>query len=482
MAAKKQRVVRKKNSRWQEVQAFVMVAGGNLHHEIEPFLVTLRAFHNEPVFVYTDEPGYTVLLEVIRKHGLKNVNPRVVTVADLEGTTHRVVEVNKDGEAGDYWSKEWIWWKMEALRRSIVETGGKSCCLVDSDIVFTGRLDGRWWGEAVLSPFYWPHDKQPLIGDVGVFNAGMILTHLELLVQDWLAWYETGEGFFEQKCLENLQRYYIVDFFGSDFNFGKWRCRKPHSTVNTIHGHIHHKDHPFREIIQNAFEKSIPIAKRGGEQKVLFVASDPTGNQLFTRHGEKVASESGVQFLECETLGIERDWTEEELQLIAKGQLWGQGSNRAFLVSTSSPVGEKTIGEFQTNGWDIITCIQPSWAVVDELAKRMVETQKEQGFETLDEFQIQDGQSIQTLETAKRLVAIGSNMKLPWWVKKSKWAVKREDLPNTMFELFGVTTPEEPPGVPWGKFKNERDGFKLCQPPTPVIPIANNIANSTYYQ
>ena len=229
-----------------KLDRIVTVATEALWHEMREFLPSARvAFPDIEIVVGTDVP----LNEAqALADSLFVPNVRIVEIDMAEALPH-LTSVCK---VADYWVSEAIWWQLELFRREIAD--GATALLCDSDITFRLDFERSFYGDVVLSPFYWgdlglltranPLDPErtartQLHVRDGLFNAGMVMSRSLEFAEWWMAAFLSGEfGFYEQKCLDAVPAQFPTDYFSPKHNFGKWRFAPPFRTVRSYHQHV----------------------------------------------------------------------------------------------------------------------------------------------------------------------------------------------------------------------------------------------------
>jgi len=228
--------------------AIVTVCTKELAHELREFLPSVNvAFPRARIFVATDISAAELRALCESLHLTEKVTRIPLRIAEARKRIRKVSTVS------DYWNKEYIWVKLDALQRVQERLPDSGILMLDCDITFAAPFERHFFGDVVLSPFYWgnlqmqthadPADSSkgcvPIWERDGLFNAGMLLTRSADFCRWWKETYESGEfGFYEQKCLDQVPRLFHADYFSPLHNFGKWRFESPWQEVRSYHYHL----------------------------------------------------------------------------------------------------------------------------------------------------------------------------------------------------------------------------------------------------
>ena len=353
-----------------KIEALAVAAIRDCAEEIDIFLTQVRHLHPElPVFVVTDAAGVGKISSDFILDEMVTID--LLTEDEIERGASRV----SANDHGNRWSVEGIVAKFEALSRAIDWNKGAGVMLCDSDLVFTSRLPAlEWQADLVLSSHQGAAhvcSSPPLHG---FFNAGMLLTKDERIVARWRELFENGDGgFYEQKCLETLAEEFVTDLFPASWNWGGWRFHENLEATNRapkiLHCHLvgkwgeqgqspSHK--ALRSLARSAIE-SVEASKRA-TQKILFVHyPKAAGSSMMTAlHRESARLHFQVLNSWHEGANLGRDWSSDELGLIARGQLWGQDPAPRWIAHNHAQnITKANLEEFKRNGWQIFALYRP---------------------------------------------------------------------------------------------------------------------------
>jgi len=353
--------------------AFCAVATGEaMLEEVELMLRTLRRHHTEPLVLVCDEP----VAQRVNSLSLPRIEIEPVTDArraQAAKLSERVLSHDP------YWKPDAIALKFHALRTAIRRHGPTH--LLDADITINGSLHtgGPWMADLVLSPFYWPEAVAPTPIAHGFFNAGYLLARHTRIVDRWEQMYAEGlGGFYEQKCLENLGQEFVTAWFGHDHNFAKWRWESPRRRPVTSY---HHKlkakgTAPRITDMSDALRASLRATK--APRKIAHVHSVRSWGTYFRfLLQEHIAPALGLQNLVSWDLGLQREWTEAELLLLAEGNLWGQHPGGCgFVHNHTFSWTEKALDAFHEYDWLTVALVRDPREVLVSLAAWTLDAMK----------------------------------------------------------------------------------------------------------
>ncbi len=219
----------------------ITICTKDLIHELVEFVPSARhAFPDLKIVVFTDDVNLAE--EILKEYRITNICFKQI---DLNDACYKITNVDNISQ---YWKKEPIWFKLKSLKDEVILANGEGVMLCDCDITFKRGFSRAFFGEVVLSPFYWgdrhleTREGDSLKDRDGEFNAGMIITNSVEFCDWWIESYENGlGGFYEQKCLDYAPKLFEVDYIGPEHNFGKWRFRVPKDHVSSFHYHVREK-------------------------------------------------------------------------------------------------------------------------------------------------------------------------------------------------------------------------------------------------
>lgn len=358
---------RRRMKRPLRIEAIAVAAGGDSAEELPQFVEVTRFFHPEiPLYVLTDREGRERLIEA----GLAGE----IEVLDEIGEAELDALSGEAKDHGGRWSKPWIGAKIEVLSRA-VRHFNLGVLLCDADLLLTRRLDPiRWEADLVLSTHQGPLCDVTAPLSHGYFNAGMVLTRDLEIVERWREMYREGRGsFYEQQCLEDLSREFVTDHFPASWNWGYWRMEPLDESARRpeiLHGHFRGRwaDQERGRIygalrdLANAVLENVRIAKEIppliGE--IHFPkAAGSMFNLLLERFVCRERNYQMVNGFGPENAGLERDFTPEEMALIAKGSLWGLRGNRRIVHNHAQNWNAGLLDQFRGAGYRFIALYRP---------------------------------------------------------------------------------------------------------------------------
>ena len=224
------------------IESFCSVANKSRKEEVLALALTLRAFHDQPLYLVCDEETKTFLGE----RGAKNVE--YITSITEENTreikekhfSKPVEDMWENVAAGKYFSPECIYKKMEAMEHALKKH--ENTFFLDSDILIIESLQDNFQNEIVLSPNYVDPKVSSHSKLYGFFNAGYIFCANKTFPEFWRSAFLNRSKFFEQECLNYIAEKYDVGTFSEKHNYGWWRMKKNEKPkikdVKSIHVHL----------------------------------------------------------------------------------------------------------------------------------------------------------------------------------------------------------------------------------------------------
>lgn len=357
---------RKAPETYHKIESFCFVATKNIKDEAEVLLKTLRLFHDEPVYVICDK----ATREHLASQKLFN-NVKFKTCAEEE---HLEVIQKKlfDGHscvANNVHNAPAILKKMDVMDFALKYHS--NTFFLDSDIIVLDNLQEHFTSEVVLSPHFYPIDKQHKGFEFGFYNAGYLFCANKGFPKFWRHMYLTDSTFFEQECMNRISDYYNIQTFGKEHNVGFWRGEALPAKAKSIHTHISRMGSAGRG------DSLVEMNKTTKDYALSQVKDNPIINSHLRKHynpscNEKLAfihygKVAGVYIqhyirnyvfsemdhfnswwdLESENKrALDRDWTEEELLEIAETD-----KQRVLAHNHHINWSEKTVKKFNENGW-----------------------------------------------------------------------------------------------------------------------------------
>jgi len=356
-----------KDVREMKVEAFVAVCGGDYAHDVKTYLTSLRAFHPyEVVYLYLDEKAQAHYDE-LPSHIKQNVYVEAVTPTLHQHATERCSKVRFHHR---YFRVDWIWIKLNAFLQAIIHHKGP-VLMTDADLVFAGRCEDTWVGEAVLSPHYFLVDNETNTRG-GVYNAGWCLSHSEAFVRSWIELFEAGVGrFYEQHLMHLLRSKYDCAIASPMHNVGRWRSKPIRKGVISLHGHPDDEArwqyrHPYVKQLLAAGARAKRVTQAEATQKVAIVA--PPNSKLIPKVLKQVGEHRDIQLWKAGHYPLSR----RELQDIGSGDHPEQDTRRLQVVlagwageTDSHSWSADLLEHFNKNGWEVL-CIADNPAVTRE--------------------------------------------------------------------------------------------------------------------
>jgi hypothetical protein len=219
--------------KYHKIESFCFVATANLKDEAEVLLRTLRLFHDEPVYVICDKETRIHL----KKMKLCD-NVKFKTSAEkehLDAIQEKVFE-GHSCVANDIHHAPSIVKKMEAMDFALKLHD--NTFFLDTDIIVLDNLQEYFTAEVVLSPHFYPKDKQHKGFEFGFYNAGYLFCANKGFPRFWRHLYLTDSTFFEQECMNRISDYYNIQTFSKEHNVGFWRGDALPIEAKSVHTHI----------------------------------------------------------------------------------------------------------------------------------------------------------------------------------------------------------------------------------------------------
>lgn len=417
-------------------RAFCAVATTEVAGEAEILVRTLRRHHDEPLVLVCDE----AVASRVGALGLPRIEIEPITAALLrraEELSRRVVRHDP------YWKAELIALKFHALRTAIGRHGPSH--LLDADIAVNGSLHagGPWVADLVLSPFYWPDPAAATPVAHGFFNAGYLLAGDTRVVDRWEEMFATGMGgFYEQKCLDYLGREFVTAWFGHEHNFAKWRWESPSlRPVVSLHHKLRAKGTAPRITEMSEAVRSSD-RNTAAPRKIAHVHCVRSwGTHLRALFRDRINPALGLQNLVSWDLYLDREWTEEELLLLAEGRLWGQHPGGCgFVHNHTFGWTERALDAFNENDWFTVALVRDPREVLVSLAAWSLDAMNQGRPCPVWHREGLDNRALASARSIKEAVLVLLNdpiyhpqWVLPPWLAKVKWI--RRASPEAIREL-----------------------------------------------
>jgi len=405
-------------------KAFCAVATTEVAGEAEILVRTLRRHHDEPLVLVCDE----TVASRVGALGLPRIEIGPITGSLLrraEELSRRVIRHDP------YWKAELIALKFHALRTAIGRHGPSH--LLDADIAVNGSLHagGPWVADLVLSPFYWPDPAAAIPVAHGFFNAGYLLAGDTRVVDRWEEMFATGMGgFYEQKCLDYLGREFVTAWFGHEHNFAKWRWESPSlRPVVSLHHKLRAKGTAPRIAEMSETVRASDRNTQAPRKIAHIHCVRSWGTHLRALFRDRINPALGLQNLVSWDLYLDREWTEEELLLLAEGILWGQHPGGCgFVHNHTFGWTERALDAFNENNWLTVALVRDPREVLVSLAAWSLDAMKRGQPCPVWHREGLDNRALASARSIKEAVLVLLNdpiyhpqWVLPPWLGKVKW-------------------------------------------------------------
>lgn len=352
--------------KYHKIESFCFVATANLKDEAEVLLRTLRLFHDEPVYVICDKETRIHL----KKMKLCD-NVKFKTSAEkehLDAIQEKVFE-GHSCVANDIHHAPSIVKKMEAMDFALKLHD--NTFFLDTDIIVLDNLQEYFTAEVVLSPHFYPKDKQHKGFEFGFYNAGYLFCANKGFPRFWRHLYLTDSTFFEQECMNRISDYYNIQTFSKEHNVGFWRGDALPIEAKSVHTHISELGSAGRglQLIElNKITKDYALSQTKNKPIInsyLRKHYNPDCNKkLAFIHFGKAAGvyiqhyireqvfprmkhfNSWWDFNYKNKRALTRDWTEEELLEIADANVEEALTHNHHINWT-----KESVKKFNDNGW-----------------------------------------------------------------------------------------------------------------------------------
>tara|TARA_Y100001938_G_scaffold52398_1_gene73173 strand:- start:28201 stop:29898 length:1698 start_codon:yes stop_codon:yes gene_type:complete len=219
--------------KYHKIESFCFVATANLKDEAEVLLRTLRLFHDEPVYVICDKE---TRIHLKRMKLCDNVKFKTSAEKEHLDTIQEKVFEGHSCVANDIHHAPSIVKKMEAMDFALKLHD--NTFFLDTDIIVLDNLQEYFTAEVVLSPHFYPKDKQHKGFEFGFYNAGYLFCANKGFPRFWRHLYLTDSTFFEQECMNRISDYYNIQTFSKEHNVGFWRGDALPIKAKSVHTHI----------------------------------------------------------------------------------------------------------------------------------------------------------------------------------------------------------------------------------------------------
>lgn len=353
------------------VDAIACACGGKFVNEIETFLTSVRAHHNEKIYLLTDKSGEIEINRVIDLYKFENIT--IWPDVDLS-YSKKVERLTKNIKShSNYWSITWIYAKIDVMTRALAEEVGAGVLLLDSDIILNERIEDKWRANLVLSAHSLSVPLRDSHKTYGFWNAGMIAMNRLAVANDWMRLFLNGgsETFYEQKPLEEMSKKWVTETFKESHNFGKWKredLAMSRRKVSSFHLHSN-EGQMYPEQVYNHRLSNISIYNnkktcemiKDGVNKLAFIHIPRSGGTSLRNIIKEGINKNSIkmQLLDSWILELNREWHEDELIAISNKNLYGQNNfGRYFVHNHLFGWSERAVRSFNNCGYTTFTLIR----------------------------------------------------------------------------------------------------------------------------
>ena len=224
---------KEKPKRYHKIESFCFVATENIKEEAELLLKSLRQFHDQPVYVICDKATRVHLA----KQGLSdNVTFRILAEQEHLDKINEEIFKSHKCIANKIHSAPCIFKKMDVMDFALQHHA--NTFFLDADIIVLDNLQEYFEAKVILSPHYYPSDKEHKGFEFGFYNAGYIFCANKGFPKFWKHVYLNDSSFFEQECMNRISDRYNIQTFGEEHNVGFWRENELPKKAKSIHAHI----------------------------------------------------------------------------------------------------------------------------------------------------------------------------------------------------------------------------------------------------
>ena len=352
--------------KYHKIESFCFVVTANLKDEAEVLLRTLRLFHDEPVYIICDKE---TRIHLNKMQLCDNVKFKTSAEKEhLDAIQEKVFE-GHSCVANDIHHAPSIAKKMEAMDFALKLHD--NTFFLDTDIIVLDNLQEYFTAEIVLSPHFYPKEKQHKGFEFGFYNAGYLFCANKGFPRFWKHLYLTDSTFFEQECMNRISDYYNIQTFSKQHNVGFWRGDNLPIEAKSVHTHISELGGAGRglELIRlNKTTKDYALSQTKNKPIInshLRKHYNPDCNKkLAFMHFGKAAGvyiqhyirervfprmkhfNSWWDFNYRNKRALTRDWTEEELLEIADADVAEALTHNHHINWT-----KESVEKFNDNGW-----------------------------------------------------------------------------------------------------------------------------------
>ena len=315
--------------------------------------ISILSFMNNhpgvPVFVICDEGAHRILSEF--KFPSK-IFLRCVFFSEPD----TVMKHN------NYHRSDAILRKMEVLDWAV--KAERDAVFFDADLTFLAPLIGPQDCEVALSHNL-PCLNPEFDGDLhGYFNAGLVWTCNPKFAHWWRAEYLAQAKFYEQHSLNKAPRVFRCGYFHLQHKYGFWRGPVCKRHIKSIHIHLDsYLDPSMPSFMVKATKEMRSVAwrrigfaspdlvhaarRRFDHPKRMFFVHYGKAGGVYTNEGLKSFVIPDYEILDSWNLGLQRDWTEEELS----SKITTASERNQYLHQHHLHVTEEHISLAKERGW-----------------------------------------------------------------------------------------------------------------------------------
>jgi len=358
---------KKEPKKYHKIESFCFVSTENIKEEAELLLRSLREFHDQPVYVICDK---ATRVHLTRQKLSENVIFKVLAEQEQLDQINEDVFKNHNCIANNIHNAPCILKKMDVMDFALKRHN--NTFFLDSDIVVLDNLQEYFQAQVILSPHYYPEEKEHKGFEFGFYNAGYIFCANKGFPRFWKHMYLNDSTFFEQECMNRISNHYNIQTFSKEHNIGFWRGEELPKKAKSVHAHVTSGvDANRNENIIKSNTKIKDYALKQSQEHCLQINNyirkyhNPTAPlKLAFIHFGKCAGSYVNYYLRAHVVpnvehynswwdfggknkrNLERDWTKEELLDIATAD-----THTGFAHNHQIGWCAETIKAFKDNGW-----------------------------------------------------------------------------------------------------------------------------------
>jgi hypothetical protein len=210
----------------RKIKSFCTVSTHEVKHEVDLMIMSLREFHDQPVYILCDKETKEFLKSKKHKNLFFKVEARREELQKIKKSLDKIVK-----RRNSFHRPEAILKKMHCMRWAMEENS--NTFFLDSDIVVVDSLQENFSHDIVLSPHYDQVGRCKNGLSYGYFNAGYIFCADKTFPDYWEYLYLNRSKFYEQEGMNYIPEKYQIGLFEKGHNVGFWR-RLNTGSLNSI--------------------------------------------------------------------------------------------------------------------------------------------------------------------------------------------------------------------------------------------------------